>query len=497
MSGLVPSSNLTKQSYARKAGANFGIKPTNPVWQEFRNATFGLKATPTRGRSNDRRSDGQAGGTFLTDLQNGGTVGTELKFKHFDDFFEAVMKSSWQNQAFIQVATIDTEISDVSTTTITVAAGGANFKTGHLTRTLGFPTAGNNKVARVASDTATTIVYPAATYAAEANPIPVGASVRVVGFQGVSGDVQTTTTGGNALISTTLDFTTLGNGVAAGRKIQIGGTAAGEKFATVGCNGWARIKAVAANRIDLDVVPSGFATDAGTGKTISVWTGDFMVNGTTIYAFDWEGQQNGIAASLYEYFYDDLLNGLTLTLSGGKEITASFDFLGNQADPIGTARYAGSTDVAPPTYGTMTATSNVGDLTENGVSVMGGTSCVNNASIKITNNVTREAAIGPLGTAAINVGEFTASGNIDTYLSDPTIMAQGINNVLTSYGTFCGNNSGDKEGYAFDLPAIRITPDSEVPGKNQARKVSGPWEAEPHPTLGYTMSIGRFWYLPT
>jgi hypothetical protein len=150
----------------------------------------------------------------------------------------------------------------------------------------------------------------------------------------------------------------------------------------------------------------------------------------------------------------------------------------------------------PPVFGTMTATSNVGDLTEGGVTLMGGVNCMSGGSIKIANNVSREPVVGPLGSAAINVGELMVSGSVDTYLADASIMAKGIANTLTSFTTFNGNAAGDKEGYRFDVPAIRITPDSAVPGKNQARKVSGPFEAEPHPTLGYTMSIGRFWLTP-
>jgi hypothetical protein len=498
VSAIVPSSNRSKQSYIRKTAANIGVKPTNPAWKELLNGTFGLKATPARGRTNDRRSDGQAGPTFMTDLQNAGSVATELKFKHLDDFLEAVYKGVWATQPLIQVATLDTEISDVAATTLTVSVGGAAFKAGHLTVLRGFPTAANNRLARVTSSTGTSIVYPASTFTAEAGQIPVGASVRVVGFQGASGDLAATTTGGNALTSTLLDFTTLGNGVQGGAWVLVGGSATSDKFATAASNGWARIAqgGVAAGRLSFDVVPPGFAADTGTGKTLAVFTGDFLKNGTTLYAFDFESQQQDIAAPAYEYFYDDLCNAMTMSIGGGKEITISFDFIGNLADPIGTTRYPGSTDVAAPPYGTMTATTNVGDLTENGITLMGGVNCMSAGSIKVTNNVNREAVVGPLGSAALNIGEFMGSGNIDTYLADISIMAKGINNTLTSFTTFTGNNSGDKEGYRWDMPAIRLTPDSEVPGKNQARKVSGPYEAEPHPTLGYTASIGRFWYTP-
>jgi hypothetical protein len=94
-------------------------------------------------------------------------------------------------------------------TTATVSAGGAAFVAGTLALAFGSPTAGNNKVARVASSTATTIVFPAATLTAETVPSPIGASILSVGFQGVSKDLATVIAGGNGLTSTTLDLSTL------------------------------------------------------------------------------------------------------------------------------------------------------------------------------------------------------------------------------------------------------------------------------------------------
>jgi hypothetical protein len=445
MGAIVPSTNRSPQGYVRKAVASVGVKPVNPAWRNMLNSDFGIKATPSRGRTKDRRADGQAGGTFLTDLQNSGPVNTELKFKHLDDFLEAALKGAWANQAYIEVVTLDTEISDVAATTLTVASGGTNFKTGHLTRTLGFPTAANNKSARVSSSTATSIVYPGATFTAEAGQIPVGASVRVIGIQGASGDLVATVTGGNALTSTALDFTTLGNGVQSGAWVYVGGAAAGDAFATAGCKGWARIakNGVAAQRLSFDIVPSGWAADPGSGKTVKVFTGDFLKNGTTVYAFDWEGQQQDTASPIYEYFYDDILNTFELKLTGGKEIDVAMDFIGNLADPPATVRYTGSTDVAAPTYGTMTATSNVGDLAEGGVSLMGGVNCMPAGSIKISNNVSRDPVVGPLGSCAINIGELMVSGSLDSYLADATILAKGINDTLSAFTLFAANAAGD------------------------------------------------------
>ncbi|TGV23899.1 hypothetical protein EN811_31160, partial [bacterium M00.F.Ca.ET.168.01.1.1] len=77
------------------------------------------------------------------------------------------------------------------------------------------------------------------------------ARMKVVGFQGSSGDITATSTG---IGSTTLDFTTLG--LTVGQWIKIGGIAAGEQFATAALNTFARITAIAANALTLDNLPA-------------------------------------------------------------------------------------------------------------------------------------------------------------------------------------------------------------------------------------------------
>jgi hypothetical protein len=322
---------------------------------------------------------------------------------------------------------------------------------------------------------------------------PAAARLRAVGFVGASGDITATATG---LGSTTLNFTTLG--LVVGEWHWIGGTAAGNKFATAP-RGWARLSVIAANALTYDILPTGWGVDAGAGKTIQVFFGDFLPNGTTSPFFDsysFERQQRDLAAINYEYFTGDFPNNMTISLAGGKEIDASIDWLGMSGTAMSTTRFAGSTDVVASTYGTLTASANVGDLIEGTVSLLTGANCMSGASIKIANNVSRDVVVGPLGSAAIIFGAFTVNGNIDTYLGDATILAKGPNDTLSAFSTMIGYSSGNREAYRVDVPAIRLTPDSDISGANQARKVSGPFEAEPHATLGYTISLGRFAYLP-
>lgn len=492
MSGVVASTNLTKTSRVREIVP--GVTPNNPVWNEIIKTSFGLKTTPTRGRSKDVRSDGQAGGSFLLDAMNDGAVGAEHKFKHFDDYHESSIKGVWNNKAERDNnGTADSVITAVaaSSDTYTVTDGVAiDFAPGMIVLASGFAQAANNLRFRAAASTNGTSVISPNGRADEAAP-PAAARLKAVGFEGEADDITATATG---IASTLLDFTTF--------NMQIGewhyfkGEASGNLFAATANRGRARVSNITAHAIDYDILPAGWQADAGTGKSIQVYFPDFVKNGTTVTSYSHESQQLGIATPLYEYFKGDFVNQASIQLTGAKEIDLSFEFVGMSGTAPVTSRFAGSADRTAPAYGTMTANLNVGDLFQNNVSLISGLNCMSQGSIKINNNINREPVVGGLGNCAIVVGSLTVSGEIETYLGDETILVQGITDTLSGFSFPTHYASGNREGYVWDVPAIKITPTSDIPGGNQGRKVAGPYEAEPHAVLGYTISICRYWYLP-
>jgi hypothetical protein len=491
--GLVASNNFSKTSFIREVV--HGVTPATPAWQEIPVVSNSLKLSPSRGRSKDIRADGQAGGSFLLDLSNAGALAIELKFKHWDSFFESALRNRWVNKAVRDNNGVaDSVITDVNATGgVVTCTTGTAFAANHICLASGFGLAANNGIFNCTTGSATVPAFNSQGLLSEPVP-PAAARIRAIGFIAPSAADITAVAAG--LASTVADFTTFG--IVVGEWHWIGGTAAGNKFATAP-RGWARVGAIAAHLLTYDILPTGWVVDAGVGKTLQVFFGDFLPNGTTSPFFDsysFEGQQRDLAAVNYEYFTGDFLNNATISLAGGKEIDASFDWLGMGGTAMSTTRFAGSTDVAALTYGTLTASANVGDLIEGGVSLLTGANCMSGASIKIANNVTRDVVVGPLGSAAIIFGAFTVNGNVDTYLGDATILAKGPNDTLSSFSTMIGYSSGNREAYRVDMPAIRLTPESGISGANQARKVSGPFEAEPHATLGYTISLGRFAYLP-
>ena len=488
--------STNRVALAKTREATFGVTPSNPAFNAIRQTSSGLNANPETKITNEIRGDRQVTDLILTGTNAGGTIGGELAFAVADDDLEEALQGTWSNNPSITVATIDTEISDVSTTTLTVAAGGAAFVAGMLTLMQGFATAGNNKLARVSSSTATTIVYPAATFTAEAAQIPVGASVRQVGFQGASADVTAVTAGGNGLGSTTLDFTTLG--ISVGEWLKVGdGDNANCSFATAANNGFCRVSAVAAHKISFDIVPSGWTADAGTGKTISVFSGDFLVNGSTKRSNTIERQFLDHSPVTYEYFRGQTLNTLAIDAKTQDIATYTKSYIGKDAFlPSPMARIAGSTDVAAPTYGVLNTSSNVGRIGFDG-STITGPNFVMGATINVNNNIRGQKAIGSIGAVGTGNGEFTVTGSLNTYFGDPTIYQKVINNTKTSFDIRFGRTDGNRESLLIDLPSIKLSGGApSVSGKNADVMIDGEFTAFMDATKLYTISVGRFWYLP-
>lgn len=483
------STSRSKTAYV--AETTFGTTPATPAFQALRITSNNLANTPTRTTSSEIRADRQITEQVLTKLDTGGDLGIELSFGSFDDMMSGALQNTWVANPAIVVKTLDTEISDLSTTTATVSAGGAAFKAGHLVLTTGFPTPANDNIlSRVASSTGTTVVFPAASFTAEVVPIPVGAALRVVGFMGAAGDITATATG---LASTALDFTTLGLTVGGWHKS--GGDAAVTQFATAADAGWARVSAVAAHAITYDILPTGWGVDAGAAKTIQVFFGDVLVNGTTQQSFTFERQQQDIAAPSFEYFPGQQVDQFSIDLKASAIITGKLTTVGMTAPTPTTARFAGATDIAAPTFPVLNASTNVGTLFEGGVAVSG-PSYLMELDIDIKNNLAPRHAIGALGPVGVRNGELSVSGNLTAFFGDLTNLNQVFNDTNVAIVGRAGRLDGNRESLLFDIPFTKISGTSPVGAKSQDRMFNGTYAAKLHPTLGYTISLQRYYYLP-
>lgn len=462
----------------------FGVTEENPEFQDLRiTGAPDLAFSPVTVVSEELRSDRNRTDLILVGADAGGGVGFELSYESLDILLTGALFSTWQEQAHRYNITEDSVITEVTATDYTVTTGKA-FAEGHLIRASGFSETGNNKLfpaltgsgALVAKSTGLTV---------EAAP-PAGARLRVIGFQGASGDIAATATG---LSSTALDFTTLG--LTKGQWVKIGGTAALNQFATIVLNDFARITAIVADAITLDNLPAGWTTDTGTGKEIMVFTGDYMINGVTKRSYTIEEEFSDHDPVTYQYFNGMVVSTLSLSIASQSVVGGSIAFMGTKAVIQDSARFAGATTIAAPSNTVLNSSSNVGRISEGG-SAITGKNYVLESSIEINNTLRLKPAVGVLGAIGIGAGECAVSGTINTYFDDKTMVDKVINNTETALTHIFKDN--DNHVVLFDFPKVKYASGSPtVPGKNQDTTVSLGYEALYSPTFGYTMSIQRFY----
>jgi len=313
-----------------------------------------------------------------------GSINWELSHGgNFDPFFESALLNTYVKMPERDNnGTADSAITDVSATsdTYTVNAG-SSFVEGHLVRGSGFTGGENNTLFRAqtgSSDTA--VVAPASPGLADETAPPGTARLKVVGFEGASGDITADATG---LTSTTLDFTTLG--LTVGQWLKVGGTAAVNKFDTAALNTFVRVKTVAANDLDFDYLPTGWATDAGSGKTIRVFTSDYLEVGDSLKSITLEKVFTGQGTPFYINYVGAVMNGLTVQADAQSRLTGSFDTIGFTGGGDTTALDA-SPDAASTSL-IMNTSTNIGRLLENGAD-QASPVWIESAGLTLNNNIT-------------------------------------------------------------------------------------------------------------
>jgi hypothetical protein len=488
------STNRVKLSRVREA--TFGVTPTSPAFKTVRQTSSGLAAKPTTKISAEIRADRQETDLILIGQQADGPIGGQLAFLVADDDLEEALQGTWSNNPSIVNTGTGTPISALSATTATVTTPlGSQFIAGALVFTGGFAASANNGLlAVVSSSTATTIVFPASTFTVDASPAS-GAFLRQVGFAGASGDLVAVTSGGNGLTSTTLDFTTLGISVGEWVKVGDGDHAGNSLTITPACNGFCRVSGVAAHKLSFDRVPVGWAADAGTGITLRVFTGDFLINGSTKLSNTIERQYLDHSPVSYEYLTGMTVNMFSLATQPEDIVTYTTTYLGKNGSIV-TARASGATDTAAPTSNILNSSTNIGRLGFDGSNITG-PNFVLKATIDINNNLRAQKAVGALGAVGIGNGSFTVTGSLETYFGDKSVYDKVINNTLTSFDMRVGRQDGNRESMVFDLPSIKLSAGApSVSGKNADVNIPGTYTAFMHATLLYTMSVSRYFYLP-
>lgn len=410
--------------------STLGTTPNTPRMRGARFTGESLQFNQTFVDSAEIRSDRMLADPIKTMASSQGAINIEMNYPvdNFpeSEFLRSAFYNTWNNApAFDNDGTADSVITDAGTTTDTyvVASGGAAVKLGHLVRATGFSNSANNQIFRVASSTGTTIVGSSLSLSAETAPAA-NARLKVIGFKGASGDI---TAAAGGLASTTLDFTTLGLSV--GQWLKIDSTTSANGFATAALNDWIRITAIAAHAITCDNLPSGWTTDTGTGKTIAVYFGDYIQNGTTQTSLSIERGFLDQQTPTYIVNTGMVVNSYDLAITSKQVITGSVNFLG-MGGSQSTSALDASID-ANSTGQSMAANANVGRVAEAGSSLTS-PNWARSLKFTINNNNRQLEAVDSTSPVSINSGECTVTGTMETYFGSNALLTKFYNGTTTA-----------------------------------------------------------------
>ena len=495
------SANRLRLSYTTESTA--GVTPNTPRMKEARITGESLSFAPTYTNSDELRADRMTSDPIQVLQAAQGGINFEMSFPADGTFLSDAIRSELWNDwtkspVFDNDGTADSVITDAGTVadTYAVASGGASVVAGHLVLASGFTNAANGgstaatvKVFRVASSTATTIVGTSLGLVAETAP-PGTARLKVVGFQGASGDIVAAADG---LTSTALDFTTLG--IIPGQALKVGGTATGNRFATAAINGRGRAVSVTAHKITMDNLPTGWTTDSGSGKTIMVWFGDNNKNGITPFPLTLEKGFMDQTVPSYIVTRGNHASRMTFSITAGRPITGSIEFLGMSGGASTT-----SLDSAPDaaTINPVLAGSvNVGRMYEAGVAVSAPT-FITEFSIDINNNLRGISDITSASYEGITPGECTVTGQLSTYFADLSIQNKLFNNTPSSNMIWLEKaySAIGTQAVVWQLPRYVLT--GGVPaasGKNTDVILQSSYTASKDPTTSAVVICDRFYYL--
>lgn len=433
--------------------ATLGTTPASPRFRTVRDTGEGLTWNPVFFSSNERRSDRMRPDGAKINEEVGGTLSWEQYYPAALSaqslFMESGICGTWtETPSRANDGTADSVITDVATTgggTVTVTSGAA-FVAGHLVQQTGFTTAANNTVAKVTTGGTTSYVCSGGSFATEAAP-PATARVKVVGIEGASGDITATATG---LASTTMNFVSMG--IVVGMWLKVGGSATANKFATAACTGWGRVTAVAANAVTMDNLPSGWTTDNGSGKTIRVFFGDILRNGTSLLGQTIERTFLGQTTPTYIRQTGMVVDQISTDVVTEAGITGQFTFMG-MGGSQSTSLLSSATYADAPTGTVMTANVSVGEVRIGGASA-GTPNFVRRVTTELTNNLRRKTAVGTVGAVDIGLGSCDVTGTIETYFGSNSLLATAMADTASSLSHRVGSGG---QWLVTTVPRVKFT----------------------------------------
>jgi len=243
--------------------------------------------------------------------------------------------------------------------------------------------------------------------------------------------------------------------------------------------------------LDTDRLPSGWAADAAATMFIEIYFGDYMNNGTTEKSYTIEEQFEDHSPVTYQLFTGMEINTMTINADSASVATASISFLGKEGS-VNESGSTASSEIDAGVDDVLNTSSDVGRI------AIGGTELnyVIGATITINNNLRSNKAVGTVGAVDIGVGQCNVSGSLNTYFGDKDLLTYLLDNTNSGFDIRFDNSANDIT-LLIDIPSLKFSEGNpEVPGGNQDVTLNLGFQAYMDATLGYTILVGRYYFIP-
>jgi hypothetical protein len=473
-----------------------GTLPGSPVWKLLEpNAITTLGSTITTVARSPISKERQRRKGAVTDLDSAVEFDGDLTLEHFIDFAEGFCFANFIGP----VSTVPTDAA-AATDDYTVPTMAAAIAEGTLVYARGFSESANNGL-KVVDSGGTTTSVPVTDSLTDESSIPAAQNVTldVCGFRTAAGDLEVDADGN--LTSTALDFTTLG--LTVGQAIYIGGSAALNQFSNAENSGYARVTAIAANLLTIDKKGQAFVVEAGAAQEVDIYFGRFLRNvavddGDYLErSFQFEGAYadlGGVGTDEYEYAKGNYCNTLGFELPLTDKATISLAFIGTDTEPPSTSRATGAaTPVVPVQTGAFGTTADIARLRIQETDETGLTTDFKSLTFNINNNVSPEKVLGQLGAKYLNTGNFEIDIEAQLLFTSSDVVSAVRENRTVTMDFAITNDDG---GILIDIPSMTLGEGNREFPVNESVLINTTAQAFGDTTLGYSVGVSLFPYLP-
>jgi hypothetical protein len=224
---------------------------------------------------------------------------------------------------------------------------------------------------------------------------------------------------------------------------------------------WVRVSTVTAPTTTVITLDTNTPLAAGGPIANSTISAARLANGLTQMSFSIEKQFLDIAQ--YLTYRGMNVSKMSLNFQASSLTDGSIEFIGKDAIRSAATQLPG-TLAASNTFDVQNGVKGVTQLWENNAPLT--STYIRTLSLNVDANMRARKAVGNLGNVSIGMGDFDASGSMEVYFADGTLVDKFLNDTYTSLTVACQDTAGN--GYVLTLPKVMLMGAKIVAGQKNA-----------------------------